>query len=211
MLSRLSLSLLFVASQVTVNAFAPLLITKSATRVQLQLHNSINDNEVTSSRRNALRTILTSSSTAAAALITASSSAVAVDDDLTRGGVPLTPFNGLAFQYRGGVKGTGLDASTLDEDSISYADFLKYLDEGKVTFVEFLAPNGDKAYATVKMGSATSSDGETSSDASTRIRIGEGYPIEDPEGWSSPAFVVKSVFKKGVPYKFILPALDKYK
>ena len=28
-----------------------------------------------------------------------------------------------------------------------------------------------------------------------------GYPIEDPEGWSSPAFVVKSVKKKGVPYK----------
>ena len=63
----------------------------------------------------------------------------------------------------------------------------------QVEFVEFMAPNGDAAYATFKP-----QEGENKE---APIRIGEGYPIEDPEGWSSPAFVVKSVKKKGVPYK----------
>mmetsp|Transcript_22752 Transcript_22752/g.27903 ORF Transcript_22752/g.27903 Transcript_22752/m.27903 type:complete len:186 (-) Transcript_22752:3421-3978(-) len=127
---------------------------------------------------------------------------LAVDDDLTRGGVNLSPFNGLSFNYRGNDK-NGLDASTIDEPSIPYVDFLKKLDEGDVEFVEFLAPNGDAAYATFKV-----KDGEK---MMKPIRIGEGYPIEDPEGWSSPAFVIKSVKKKGVAYKFIVPMLDKYR
>lgn len=67
--------------------------------------------------------------------------------------------------------------------------------------VEFLAPNGDAAYATLKSG-----DGDGRS-AGGRIRIGEGYPVEDPKGWSSPAFVVKAVAKRGVPYKFVVPGL----
>ena len=98
--------------------------------------------------------------------------AFAVDDDLTRGGVPLTPFNGLAFQYRGGNVNTGLDASTLNEPSIPYTEFLDRLDKGQVQFVEFMAPNGDAAYATFK-----AEEGATAKP----IRIGEGYPIEDPE------------------------------
>ena len=69
-------------------------------------------------------------------------------------------------------------------------------------FVEFLAPNGDVAYATFKEGS------EGSSSNNKPIRIGEGYPIEDPEGWSSPAFVIKAVAKKKVPYKFVVPGLS---
>ena len=125
-------------------------------------------------------------------LLTASSSALAVDDDLTRGGVKLTPFNGLAFQYKGNGN-NGLDASTLNEPSIPYAEFLDRMDKGEVEFVEFLAPNGDAAYVTFKPKEGESKE--------KPIRIGEGYPIEDPEGWSSPAFVVKSVTKKGVPYK----------
>ena len=60
-------------------------------------------------------------------------------------------------------------------------------------FVEFMAPNGDAAYVSFKP-----KEGESAEKA---IRIGEGYPIEDPHGWSSPAFVVKSVKKKGVPMK----------
>ena len=123
--------------------------------------------------------------------------AQAVDDDLTRGGVPLTPFNGLAFQYRGNSNG-GLDASTLNEPSISYTDFLTRLDANEVEFVEFMAPNGDAAYATFKPKAGA--DGVLEKKEAP-IRIGEGYPIEDPEGWSSPAFVVKSVAKQGVPYK----------
>jgi len=38
-----------------------------------------------------------------------------------------------------------------------------------------------------------------------------GYPVEESKGWSSPAFVIRSVKDKGVPYKFIVPELDKFK
>ena len=75
------------------------------------------------------------------------------------------------------------------------------LNSDQVKFVEFLAPNGDAAYVTFK-------DGEGSSSNNKPIRIGEGYPIEDPEGWSSPAFVIKAVAKKKVPYKFVVPGLS---
>ena len=69
-----------------------------------------------------------------------------------------------------------------------------------MAFVEFLAPNGDKAYATFKSSEESNN--------SKPIRIGEGYPIEDPEGWSSPAFVIKAVAKANVPYKFVVPGLS---
>ena len=153
--------------------------------------NALDDNEkentMTSSllsRRNVFKSIslLTSSGAFIIASSPTSVSAI-VDDDLTRGGVQLTPFNGLTFNYRNGNVNNGLDASTLDEISIPYDDFLKRLDNDEVEFVEFLAPNGDAAYVTFK-----AKEGE---DKSKPIRIGEGYPIEDPEGWSSPAFVVK--------------------
>jgi hypothetical protein len=122
---------------------------------------------------------------------------------LTRGGVKLTPFNGLAFQYRGNSN-NGLDASTLKEPSVPYVEFLERLDKGEVEFVEFMAPNGDAAYVTFK----SKEGGEIKE---RPIRIGEGYPIEDPEGWSSPSFVVKAVQKRGVPFKFTVPALAAYK
>uniref|UniRef100_A0A7S2EIH9 Uncharacterized protein n=1 Tax=Trieres chinensis TaxID=1514140 RepID=A0A7S2EIH9_TRICV len=124
----------------------------------------------------------------------------AVDDDGTRGGVSLTPFNSLTFNYRGNSYG-GLDASTLSEPSIPYADFLDRIDE--VEFVEFLAPDGDAAYATFRP-----KEGE---EKQKPVRIGEGFPIEQHDGWSSPAFVVKALQKKGIPYKFTVPALASYK
>ena len=67
----------------------------------------------------------------------------------TRQGVELTPFNSLAFQYRNSQNG-GLDGSTIAEPSIPYSDFLDKLSTGGVEFVEFLAPDGDVAYATLK-------------------------------------------------------------
>lgn len=147
----------------------------------MNVHQSDGKDEFTTDRRDAMKSLLLRST----AFVVASSNtlpATAVDDDLTRGGVPLTPFNGLTFNYRGNTN-NGLDASTLNEPSIPYVDFLKKLDADEVEFVEFLAPNGDAAYATFKK-----KEGE---EIVNRIRIGEGYPIEDPEGWSSPAFVVK--------------------
>jgi len=120
----------------------------------------------------------------------------------TRQGIELTPFNSLTFQYRNPDNG-GLDASSLNEPSIPYADFLAKLTAGEVEFVEFLAPDGDVCYATLK----TAGEGR----AKSRMRVGEGFPTEDHEGWSSPAFAIKSVKKNNVPYKFVVPGLDAYK
>lgn len=78
-------------------------------------------------------------------------------------GTDVTPFNGLAFQYRGSEFG-GLKASDIDEPSVTYTDFMQRLKAGEVKFVEFLAPDGDKAYATFLK------DGKPEDP----IRIGEG-------------------------------------
>ena len=94
------------------------------------------------SRRNAL---LSGAAAASAALIGPKTASAGE----TRQGIELTPFNSLAFQYRNSQNG-GLDASTIGEPSIPYADFLTKLSTGDVEFVEFLAPDGDVAYATLK-------------------------------------------------------------
>lgn len=117
-------------------------------------------------------------------------------------GIGLTPFNGLAFQYRGTDFG-GLKADDIAEPSVSYEEFVKSLQNGEVSFVEFLAPAGDVAYVTF-----AAKDGGSQP---APIRIGEGYPIEQADGWSSPAFVVRTVKNAGVPYKFTVPALQAYK
>lgn len=108
-------------------------------------------------------------------------------------GTPVNAFNGLIFQYRGNDF-PGLRAADIDEPSISYADFVAKLKAGEVTAVEFLAPDGDVAYATLG--------------GNKKIRIGEGYPIEQHDGYSSPAFAIRTVKNAGVPYKFIVPALS---
>mmetsp|Transcript_10322 Transcript_10322/g.25019 ORF Transcript_10322/g.25019 Transcript_10322/m.25019 type:complete len:178 (-) Transcript_10322:106-639(-) len=108
----------------------------------------------------------------------------------------VTAFNGLAFNYRGGEYG-GLDASTIDEPTVTYKEFNEKLKAGEVVFVEFLAPDGDVAYATFK-------------DDSKRIRIGEGYPIEQHDGYSSPLFCIRAVKNAGVPYKFTVKGLAKF-
>jgi len=152
-----------------------------------------------SSESNTRRSVLSSFFTSAVAITAGASSAFAEAETLERGGVKLTPFNSLAFNYREGGS-PALDAASLDEPSVPYAEFLEKLDADQVEFVKFLAPNGDAAYATFK----ATAEGESKS---TPIRIGEGYPTEDPEGWSSPAFVIKAVAKKNVPYKFVVPGL----
>jgi len=124
-------------------------------------------------------------------------SSKALAEDVEIRGTKIDSFNGLIFNYRGNDF-NGLDSSTLNEPSISYAEFLDKLDKGDVQFVKFLAPDGDVAYATIK-------------DMEKPIRIGEGYPIEQHDGWSSPTFAIRSVKEKGVPYKFIVPGLDAYK
>lgn len=181
------------------DAFTSITNIKNAAARTTQLADSSRDDMPEQSRRSAITQVVTSS---IGALVGGSlllpSAALAEAETMERGGVPLTPFNSLAFNYRGGDSPT-VDGSTLDEPSISYAEFLEKLNSNQVTFVEFLAPNGDKAYATFK---------SDESNESKPIRIGEGYPIEDPEGWSSPAFVIKAVAKAKVPYKFVVPGLS---
>ena len=131
------------------------------------------------------------------AALTGVSPAFAEQAQETRQGNEVNAFNGLAFNYRGGEFG-GLDATTLEEPTVTYKDFNEKMKAGDVTFVEFLAPDGDVAYATFK------------DDDKGKIRIGEGYPIEQHDGYSSPMFCIKAVKKAGVPYKFTVKGLEKY-
>ena len=108
------------------------------------------------------RAILTSWSVAS--LLGTGAAVASADTGAEVRGTAVTPFNGLIFKYRGSEYG-GLDAEDLGEPSVSYADFMSRLKAGEVKFVEFLAPDGDKAYATF-----VGQDGKTEAP----IRIGEG-------------------------------------
>jgi hypothetical protein len=147
------------------------------------------------------RSFLGASAVIASSLVTTVSSVSAAQEPEYRQGIEVTPFNGLIFNYRNSQFG-GLDADDLNEPSISYVEFCQKLKDGQVEFVEFMAPDGDKAYATLK-----TLDGQAKGPP---IRIGEGYPIEQHDGWSSPAFAVRTVKNAGVPYKFTVPGLAKY-
>ena len=148
---------------------------------------------------NSRRSFVGASAAAAFSLITASSAQAETE---TRQGIDVTPFNGLAFNYKNSQFG-GLDADDLDEPSVSYKDFCERLKKGEVEFVEFKAPDGDVAYATFKAAEGGAK--------AAPIRIGEGYPVEQHDGWSSPAFAVRTVKNAGVPYKFTVPGLEKYR
>ena len=67
-------------------------------------------------------------------------------------GIGVTPFNSLMFQYRGSESANGgvLKSSDIDEPTISYTEFCEKLKTGDVKFVEFMAPDGDAAYATIE-------------------------------------------------------------
>ncbi|VEU43243.1 unnamed protein product [Pseudo-nitzschia multistriata] len=153
----------------------------------------------TNGRRGFLASVSSCASAATVAALCPLPSAASQEVELRQGN-QVTAFNGLAFNYRGGEYG-GLDASTLDEPSISYSDFNEKLRSGGVVFVEFKAPDGDVAYATLR----GEGDGP-----GQRLRIGEGYPIEQHDGYSSPMFCIRTVKNAGVPYKFVVKGLDKY-
>jgi hypothetical protein len=151
-------------------------------------------------RRALLQTAWTAAATAATTAAFSSvlgvAPAQAADTGAQVRGTPVNAFNGLTFQYRGNDF-NGLRATDLEEPSISYRDFCEELKTGRVVLVEFLAPNGDVAYATTTLTNGSQQ----------RIRIGEGYPIERHDGYSSPAFAIRTVQNAGVPYKFVVPSL----
>ena len=134
-------------------------------------------------------------------LLSMPQSSLAAQEAEYRQGIEVNAFNGLIFNYRGGDF-AGLDASTLNEPSVPYKTFCERLLKGEVDFVEFMAPDGDAAYVTFKP-----KEGEGKVNP---IRIGEGFPIEQHDGYSSPFFVVKTLRKYSVPYKFTVPGLAKF-
>lgn len=147
------------------------------------------------------RAFLTAGTAALSFLASTTQPALATPEPELRQGIEVNPFNGLAFNYKGGDFG-GLDASELNEPSVSYSDFNQRLKAKEVDFVEFMAPDGDVAYATFKP-----KEGEAKQPA---IRIGEGYPIEQHDGYSSPMFCIRAVKNAGVPYKFTVPGMAKF-
>uniref|UniRef100_A0A7R9VGV7 Photosystem II reaction center Psb28 protein n=1 Tax=Pseudictyota dubia TaxID=2749911 RepID=A0A7R9VGV7_9STRA len=119
-------------------------------------------------------------------------------------GREIQSFNGLIYNFKNTALSGGLDASKLKEPSVPFIEFGERMKNGEVALVEFYAPNGDVAYVTFK-----SKEGEKG--VGQRIRIGQGYPTESKDSWSSPAYVIRSVSNFGVPYKFVVPGLEKYR
>ena len=87
-----------------------------------------------------------------------------------------------------------------DEESITFKSFLDSLDKGLVAKVDFLS-GGDKAYAFLKPSGG--GDGEL-----TRIRVGQGYPDEQGNGWSSPLWVVRALNDRKVRCTFFFAFLS---
>jgi hypothetical protein len=116
----------------------------------------------------------------------------------------INSFNDLINNFKDTTLNGGLDASKLKEPSVPFLEFGERMKKGEVASVEFMAPNGDVAYVTYKPKQGEKGTPE-------KIRIGEGYPTESKTSWSSPAYVIRSVSNYGVPYKFTVPALAKYK
>ena len=164
--------------------------------VCLALSGGVSGYSIGDKREYSRRSAISAGGALLAGLATGPSRVVAQDE------IKWTPFNGLIYNYRGGQFG-GLDGSTLSEPSIPFLEFGEKLKNGDVAFVEFLAPDGDIAYATFK----PTKEGEP---APRPIRIGDGYPIEQHDGWSSPTFVIKAVKRYDVPYRFTVPGLTAY-
>jgi hypothetical protein len=93
----------------------------------------------------------------------------------------------------------GLDAASAPASSMPYAEFLDAVKAKKVEGVVFYPPAGDEAYALLKDGRS--------------VRVGEGWPIEVSNSWSSPTWVMRILQNEGVPYtwKFDLKAKNSYK
>jgi len=65
-------------------------------------------------------------------------------------GKEIESWNSLIYNFKNNRLDGGLDAPTLKEPSIPFTEFGEKLKNGEVTFVEFMALNGDVAYATLE-------------------------------------------------------------
>eukprot|EP00964_Phaeocystis_antarctica_P042218 scaffold24179_cov90-Phaeocystis_antarctica.AAC.3 len=105
-----------------------------------------------------------------------------------------TDFNGLTKE----------DAPT---GSLPYPDFLKALKEKKVEGVVFQPPSGDVAFALIDGKSVRITyrlrqpkPKPEPKPKPNQVRIGEGWPVEISNSWSSPTWVVRILKNEGVPY-----------
>lgn len=81
-------------------------------------------------------------------------------------GREIRSFNSLVYNFKNSALDGGLDASTLDEPSVSFVEFGERMKNKEVAFVEFYAPFGEKAYVTFK---------PTNEDKNPKpVRIGQG-------------------------------------
>ena len=105
-------------------------------------------------------------------------------------GFGCNPYQGTDFN--------GLPAAAAPDGAMPYPDFLAALKDKKVEGVVFQPPMGDVAFAII--------DGKS-------VRIGEGWPVEVSNSWSSPTWVVRILQNEGVPYawNFDLKAKNSYK
>ena len=140
-------------------ATAVALTTTPRSQLRRDVTNPTKSDDVLSQSRRSVLTTLPSAS-----ILAMGASVASADTGAEVRGTQVTPFNGLAFQYRGSEFG-GLKATEIDEPSVSYSEFMQRLKSGEVKFVEFLAPDGDKAYVTF-----LGQDGKPQQP----IRIGEG-------------------------------------
>lgn len=97
--------------------------------------------------------------------------------------------NSLQFNYQNSDAPPPADPS-LDKNElqITYDQFLSLLTDKKIKKAEFSSA-GNVCYVEVE-------------GVGKMVRIGEGYPVEDPKGWSSPSFVIRSLKDKNVPYEY---------
>merc|ERR1712194_73367 len=105
---------------------------------------------------------------------------------------------GFGCNNYNGVDFNGLPKSAAPAGSMPYTEFLAALKAKKIEGVVFQPPAGDVAFALV--------DGKS-------VRIGEGWPVEVSNSWSSPQWVVRILQNEGVPYawNFDLQAKSSYK
>ena len=104
-------------------------------------------------------------------------------------GFGCNPYGDLGFN--------GMPADQAPPGSMPYPKFLEAIKAKTVEGVVFEPPMGDVAYAII--------DGKS-------IRIGEGWPVEVSNSWSSPTWVVRILENEGVPYawNFDLKAKPSY-
>lgn len=96
--------------------------------------------------------------------------------------------------------------SDAPNNAMPYPDFLDAVKSKYVRSVEFIQPSGDEAYALLE-----DADGKLCqkydpdavvADGACRLRMGNGWPVEVSNSWSSPTWVVRILKNENIPYEW---------